>query len=39
MLFLYGSNNSDSDVFGNAGFGEIKDHSLSAIDFLKVFLT
>ena len=25
---LYGSNNSDSVVFGNGAFGEIKDHSL-----------
>ena len=25
---LYGSNNTDSAVFRNAAFGEIKDHSL-----------
>ena len=31
-VFLYGSNNSDSAVFGNADYTEIKDHSLSAID-------
>ena len=28
MKFVYGSNNSDSAVFKNVGFGEIKDHSL-----------
>ena len=33
----YGSNNSDSVVFMNAAFGEIKDHRLSTIDFLKIF--
>ena len=32
-LFLYGSNNSDSVVFRNAGFGEIKGHSLRIISF------
>ena len=26
--FVYGWNDSDSSVFGNAGFGEVKDHSL-----------
>ena len=36
---LYGSNNSDSVVFRNVGFTEIKDHSLSTIDFLKTFLS
>ena len=35
---LYGSNNSDSVVFGNADFSEIKDCSWSAIDFLKISL-
>ena len=38
-FFLQGSKNSDSLVFGNAGFEEIKDHSLSTVDFLKVFFT
>ena len=32
---LYGSNNSDSVVFGNAVFGEIKGHSLKTITFQK----
>ena len=39
FFFLYGSNNSDSVVFRNAGFGEMKDHTLSTIDFCKSFLT
>ena len=30
-----GSNNSDSVVFGNADFGEIKYHSLKTTSFLK----
>ena len=30
-------NNSDCVIFGNGAFGEIKDHSLSRIDFLKNF--
>ena len=38
-FFLYGSNNSDSVVFRNAGFGEMKDHTSSTIDFCKSFLT
>ena len=37
-FFLFGSNNSDSLVLGNAGFGEIKDHSLTTTDFFKVLL-
>ena len=37
FVFLYGSNNSDSVIFRNAAFGDIKDHSLSRIDFLKYF--
>ena len=32
-VFLYGSNKSDSVVFGNADFAVIKYHSLSTIDF------
>ena len=32
---LYGSNNSDSVVFENAAFGEIKDHSLIMTPFQK----
>ena len=36
-FFLYGWNNPNSVVFKNSGFGEIKDHSLCTIDFLKVF--
>ena len=32
---LYGSNNSDSVVFGNATFGEFKDHSFRSISFQK----
>ena len=32
-VFLYGSNNSDSFASGNADFTEIKDHTLSTIDF------
>ena len=38
-FFLYGSNNSDSVIFRNAGFGEMKDHTFSTIDFCKSFLT
>ena len=34
-FFLYGSNNSDSVVFGNDGFGEMKDHSLRTAPFQK----
>ena len=33
FVFLYGWNNSDSIIFRNAAFGDIKDHSLSRIDF------
>ena len=36
-IFIYESNNSDSVVFENDGFAEIKDHSLSTIDFLEIF--
>ena len=32
---LYGLNNSDPVVFGNAAFGEIKDHSLRTKTFQK----
>ena len=32
-LFLYGSNNSDCVIFGNAAFGETKDHSLRTTPF------
>ena len=32
-VFLYGSNNSDSVIFGNAAFGDIKDHSLRTTPF------
>ena len=35
FVFLYGSNNSDSFVFRNVGFGEIKDHSLRTTLFQK----
>ena len=34
---LYGLNNSDSLVFGNATFGEIKNHSLRTRRFQKIF--
>ena len=34
---LYGLNNSDSLVFGNATFGEIKNHSLRTRRFQKKF--
>ena len=34
-VFLYGSSNSDSVIFGNDAFGEIKDHSLRATPFQK----
>ena len=34
-VFLYGSNKSDSVVFGNASLVEIKDHSLSMTPFQK----
>ena len=37
LIFFYGSNNPDSVIFENAAFGEIKDHSLSGIDFVKIF--
>ena len=36
-FFIYGLNNSDSVVFGNAGFGEIKDHSLTTANFQEFF--
>ena len=36
-VFLYGWNNSDSAVFGNATFGEIKDQSLRMTNFEKKF--
>ena len=32
-LFLYGSNNSDCAIFGNAAFGEINDRSLRTTPF------
>ena len=35
---LYGSNNSDSVVFGNVDFAEIKDHSLRMTPFKKKFI-
>ena len=35
--FLYESNNSDSVVFENDGFAEIKDHSLRTKPFKKKF--
>ena len=38
-VFVYGSNNSDSIIFGNTAFGEIKDYSLNRIDFFKNVLT
>ena len=34
-LFLYGSNNSDCVISGNAAFGETKDHSLRTTPFQK----
>ena len=34
-FFLYDSNNSDSAVFGNGGFAEIKDHSFRTTSFQK----
>ena len=34
---VYGWNNSDSVVFGNAAFGEVKDHSLRTTSFQKKF--
>ena len=37
FVFLCGSNNSDSVIVTNATFGELKDHSLSRIEFLKIF--
>ena len=37
-VFLYGSNNSDSVAFGNAGFAEIKDDTLRATLFQKSIL-
>ena len=37
-IFLYGLNNSDSVVFGNPAFGEIKDHSVRTTPFQKRFL-
>ena len=36
-VFVYGSNNSHSVIFGNATFGEIKDHSLKTTPFQKKF--
>ena len=38
IFFLYGSNNRDSVVFGNAAFEEIKDHSLKTTTFQKKFI-
>ena len=35
MCFLYESNNTDSVVFENDGFAEIKDHSLRTTAFQK----
>ena len=35
IFFLFCSNNLDSVVFGNAAFGEIKDHSLKMRPFQK----
>ena len=32
-VFLYGSNNSNSVVFGNTSLAEMKDHSLRATPF------
>ena len=37
-FLIPGSNNSDSIVFGNATFGEIKDHSLRTTPFQKNLL-
>ena len=34
-VFLYGSNNSDCVIFGNATFGEINDRSLRTTPFQK----
>ena len=34
-LFLYGSNNSDCVIFGNAAFGEINDRNLRMTPFQK----
>ena len=36
MLFIHGSNNSDSVVFRNECFGEIKDHSSTTTYFQKI---
>ena len=36
-VFLYGSNNSDFFIFGNAAFGKIKDHSWSRISQISLF--
>ena len=38
-FFLYGSNNSDSVVFGNASCAEIKYHSSITTPFQKKFFT
>ena len=38
VLFFMAQGTQIIVVFENAGFGEIKDHSLSTIDFLKVSL-
>ena len=35
-VFLYGSNNSESVIFGNAAFRETKDHSLRTKSFQKI---
>ena len=37
-FFLYGLNNPDSVVSENAGFGEIKDHSLITTRFQEFFM-
>ena len=37
-IFLDCANNSDSVVFGNEGFGKVKDHSLTTTHFQKIFL-
>ena len=38
FFFIHGSNNSDSVVFSNEGFGEIKDHSSTMTLFQIKFL-
>ena len=37
-FFIHGPNNSDSVLFSNEGFGEIKDHSSTMTHFQKRFL-